>query len=90
MRHLIKFNESNSGRRISDETIDIIEILSNYCSPFEINVFDCLDKINNMTQEELDDFYLSVSTNRKENNSDEENFILEVINRFNLNSKDNK
>jgi hypothetical protein len=86
MRHLKKFNESNSVKRISDETIDTIDILSNYNKPFDINVFECIDKINNMSQEELDEFHLSVSTNRRENNSDEENFMLDIIDRFNFKS----
>jgi hypothetical protein len=86
MRHLRKFNESNSIKRISDEIIDTIEILSNHNSPFDINVFECLDKINNMSQEELDEFYLSISTNRSENNSDEENFMIDIIERFNFKS----
>jgi hypothetical protein len=86
MKHLRKFNESSSVKRISDETIDTIEILSNHNSPFDINVFECLDKINNMSQEELDEFYLSISSNRRENNSDEENFMIDIIERFNFKS----
>jgi hypothetical protein len=90
MKHLRKFNESNSVKRISNEIIDTIEILSNHNSPFDINVFECLDKINNMSQEELDEFYLSISSNRRENNSDEENFMLDIINRFNFNTSFDK
>ena len=86
MKHLKKFNESNSVKRISDEIIDTIDILANYNKPFDINVFECLDEINNMSQEEINEFYSSVSTNRRENNSDEENFMLEIIDKFNFTS----
>lgn len=86
MKHLRRFNESNSVKRISDEIINTIDILANYNKPFDINVFKCLDEINNMSQEEINEFYSSVSTNRRENNSDEENFMLEIIDKFNFTS----
>jgi hypothetical protein len=76
--------ELSKENRISNEIIDAIDILSNYNSPFDIDVFDSIDKINNMTQEEINEFYESVSSNRRENNSDEENFMLDMIKRFNL------
>ena len=80
----MKFKESSTSKRISDEIINTIDILSNYNKPFDINVFQCFDKINNMSQEEIEEFYLSTSSNRKESNSDEENFIMDLIDKFDL------
>lgn len=86
MNYIKKYNESNQMERIPKIVFDTIEILSNYNSPFDINVFESLDKINNMSQEELDEFYESVSTNRRNDNSNEENFMLDIIFKFKLNS----
>jgi hypothetical protein len=86
MKHLKKFNESDSKNRISESVIDTIEILSNYNKPFDINVFECLDKLNNMSNDELNEFYESISTNRRNDNSGEENFMLDIIEKFNLNT----
>jgi hypothetical protein len=84
MKHLRNFNESKSSNRISESIIEAISILSDYCSPFEISVFDCLNKLNTMSEKELEEFYESVSSNRRENNSNEENFMLELIEKFKL------
>jgi hypothetical protein len=37
-----------------------------------------------MSEKELEEFYESVSSNRRENNSNEENFMLELIEKFKL------
>jgi hypothetical protein len=88
MKHLRKFNEQNiskdSKNRIPESTIDVVNILSDYCSPFEISVFDCFDKLNTMSEKDLEEFYESVSSNRRENNSNEENFMLDMIEKFKL------
>jgi predicted transcriptional regulator len=85
MKHLKRYNESlDTPKRISDDIIDAIDILSNYTKPFDVYVFDCIDKLNNMSQEQLNEFYESVSTNRVESNSNEENFMMDMIKRFNL------
>lgn len=81
MKHLKKYNES-SKKRISDDIIKVVDILSNYNKPFDINVFECFDEINNMSDSDLEEFYKSVSTNRKEDNSDEENFMKDMIHLF--------
>lgn len=72
--------------RISKDVMNVIEILSEYNSPLDINVFSLLNKINKMTQEELNEFYESVSTNRKSDNSNEENFMLDIITKLKLNT----
>jgi len=83
MKHLKKYNESlGREKRISEDIIEVVNILSNYNKPFDINVFECFDKINNMSDEDLEEFYKSVSTNRKESNSGEENFMKDLIDLF--------
>lgn len=84
MKHLRKYNESRMGSgetRISEEVLNVLEILSNY-ETFDLAVFDCIRKINEMSDEELEEFYESVSSNRRENNSDEENFMIDIIDIF--------
>lgn len=83
MRH-IKIYENFSNNRISEDIIDVIEVLSNYNKPFDIDAFGCLERLNGMSQDELDEFYESVSTNRRNNNSNEENFMMDIIEKFNL------
>lgn len=80
----IKLYENHSQKRIPEIIIDSIEILSNYNRPFDLKVFECLDKLNNMTDEELGEFYKSVSSNRRKDNLDEENFMLDMIEKFGL------
>lgn len=80
----IKLYENHSQKRIPEIIIDSIEILSNYNRPFDLRVFECLDKLNNMTDKELGEFYKSVSSNRRKDNLDEENFMLDMIEKFGL------
>lgn len=89
MKH-IKIFENFSNHRISQDIIDAIDILSNYNQPFDLNVFECFDRINKMSQEEIDEFYESISTNSKSDNSNEENFMIDIINRFNFNTNFDK
>lgn len=80
--HDRKFISLGREKRISEDIIEVVDILANYNKPFDINVFECFNKINNMSDEDLEEFYKSVSTNRKEDNSGEENFMKDLIDLF--------
>lgn len=84
MKHIQKFNESNQNKRISEDIIEVINMITEYERPFDMNVFEVFDKLNTMSDEELKELYESISTNRPENNSNEENLMLDLIKYFNL------
>jgi len=84
MRHLRKFNESNNTKRISEDIIEVVNIITEYEKPFDTNVFEVFDKINNLSDVDLKELYDSISSNRRENNSNEENLMLDLISYFKL------
>jgi hypothetical protein len=49
-----------------------------------MGIFEVFNKIDKLSDDELKELYVSLSTNRRENNSDEENFTLDLIKYFNL------
>ena len=82
MRHIKKYNEGKielnySKFKVSEDIIDIFEIFSNY-SP-DIHVFEVFNKINKMSPMDLEETYESLITNHRSSNSDEENFMIDVI-----------
>ncbi len=86
MRHLRKFNESTQKeyQRISEDIIEVVNIITEYEKPFDTNVFEVFDKINNLSDVDLKELYDSISSNRRENNSNEENLMLDLISYFKL------
>jgi len=84
MKHLTRFNEDKSNSRIPKEVVDVIDLFSNYNKAFDMGIFEVFNKIDKLSDDELKELYVSLSTNRRENNSDEENFTLDLIKYFNL------
>ena len=89
MKHIQKFNENiqtvpNKQVRISEDTIEVVNMITEYERPFDTQVFEVFDKLNTISDEELKELYESISTNRRENNSNEENLMLDLIKYFNL------
>lgn len=84
MKHLKKFNESKSFKRISEDIIEVVSLITNYEPAFKNNYFEVFNDLNKLSDSELKEVYKSLSTNRRENNSDEENFMLDLIDYFNL------
>jgi hypothetical protein len=84
MKHLRNFNESGSFKRISGDIIEVVSLITNYEPALKNNVFSVFDDLNTLSESELKEVYESLSTNRRENNSDEENLMIDLINHFNL------
>lgn len=81
-----RFNESNGGskQRISEDIIDTFDILTNYESALDISVFSVFRDLNSLTDIELKEKYDSLSSNKRVQNSKEENFWLDLVEHFNL------
>ena len=84
MKHIQNFNEANQDKRISEDIIQVLDMIAQYEKPFDMNVFEVFDRLNTMSDKELKELYDSLSTNRPENNSNEEKLMLDLINYFNL------
>lgn len=84
MKHIQNFNEANQNKRISEDILQVLDMIAQYEKPFDMNVFEVFDRLNTMSDRELKELYDSLSTNRTENNSNEENLMLDLINYFNL------
>jgi hypothetical protein len=81
MIHLVKFNESKS-ERIPQSIIDVVKMFSEYNSDFDILPLEVFSKLNQMSDEDLKETYLHLSTNY--DNSDEDKFMLDLMKYFNL------
>lgn len=84
MKHIQNFNEANQNKRISEDIIQVLDMIAQYEKPFDMNVFEVFDRLNTMSDKELKELYDSLSTNRPENNSNEENLMLDLIKYFDL------
>lgn len=75
--------EANPNQRISSDISLFISVLSNYIES-DIIVSECIDEINKMSEIEIKDFVDSISANHPSSNSLKENFMMDIINTFNL------